>query len=367
MFRFSYIFITLALFIYLRPLPVLASVLAPDQSIWLSKHKNTLVVRPEKNYPPFSFVSSSSSTKPKGMAVDYLDLVARKIGAHPTYMEAKSRSSILNDLKAGKEGIVLALSETDEYDEYMYFSEPFVSLPAVIVTRKDYKSGSSKELTLGDFNAKQVAITEGYTVMDYVKSNYPRIILESTSDDEVGLQKLLLGEVDATVMDIASLSYYTSRDVLSYVTIAGQTGFEYELSFAIPKSMPELQDILNAGLKEITPSEKSIIKDRWITFPSKEKKQSSVFTMGTPIWIGVSVGAMIVILILLFIIIFHNKRHHRIHVASISRTHEKEKKLAQLTQQLEELENANSILGENMDEIKNLEKAIQDKIAHIND
>jgi ABC-type amino acid transport substrate-binding protein len=368
MLRFSYIILFLALFFI--PVTTGAAVLAPDQAQWLKKNHNTLIVRPEKNYPPFSFVSSSPSVQPKGLAVDYLELIARKIGAQPTYLEAKSRSSILSDIKSGKEGIVLALAQTDERDEYLYFSEPFITIPAVIVVRKDYKHGD-KELSLADFNAKQVAITDGNAAMEYVKANYPRIIIEPVSDDEVALQKLLLGEVDSAVMDLASLSYYTSHDMLSYVTVAGQTGFEYKLSFAVPKTMPDLQVILNAGLKEITPSEQSIIKDRWVTFPLQKDKPKggipSLFSIGMPLWIGVSVGATIIILILLTFIIIHNRRHHHIHVASLQRAHDKKQKLSELTGQLEELENANSVLGENMEEIKSLEREIQEKIKHIND
>lgn len=136
--RFSIIFL---LAILLAPFSAQAAVLAPDQQIWLDKKNNTIIVRPEKSYPPFSFVSSSPSIKPKGLAVDYLDLIARKIGAQPRYLEAKSRSNILADLKAGKEGIVMALSEDREDADSFYFSEPFITIPAVIVTRRDYKKG----------------------------------------------------------------------------------------------------------------------------------------------------------------------------------------------------------------------------------
>lgn len=365
-----YIFVTLALLTFLQPSYAEATILAPDQSEWLQKHKNTLVVRPEKNYPPFSFISSNSSTKPKGLAVDYLELIARKIGAQPTYLEPRSRAMILEDLKSGKEGIALALTESDERSSYLYFSEPFITLPAIIIVRKDYKH-SSKELTLGDFNAKQVSITEGSAVSKYIADNYPRIIIESVTDDEVGLQKLLLGEVDAAVMNLASLSYYTSKDMLSYVTVAGQTGFEYKLAFAVPKSMPDLQVILNAGLKDITPTEKEIIKDRWITFPSQQNdKKSMIFpflSVGAPLWIGISISAGVIILILLIIIIIHNRRHHHLHIASVERANSKKQKLSELTKELEELESANSVLGENMEEIKALERSIQEKIEHIND
>lgn len=368
MFRFSYSLFFL-LSIITVPVAVQASILAPNQKLWLEKHNSTIVVRPEKSYPPFSFVSSLPSIKPKGLAVDYLELVARKIEAQPVYLEAKNRATILAELKSGKEGVVLALSESADREDDFYFSEPFISIPAVIVTRKDFKRGSG-ELTLADFTAKQVAITDDYAVMYFIKNNYQRIIIEPVTDDQVALQKLLLGEVDAAVMDLASLSYYTSQDMLSYVTVAGQTGFSYHLSFAVPKSMPDLQVILNAGLKEITPSERQIIKDRWITFPSKEDKSQDLITLfftKAPVWIGVSMAAAIIIVILLTIIIIHTRRHHSLHIASLSRTKDKQHNLTELTKQLKELEDANSVLDENIQEIKSLEHTIQEKIQDIKD
>ncbi|MEK7227738.1 MAG: transporter substrate-binding domain-containing protein, partial [Patescibacteria group bacterium] len=225
------------------------------------------------------------------------------------------------------------------------------------------------DLSLADFNAKQISITDGYLVMDYVINNYPRIIIEPVSDDEVGLQKVLLGEVDAAVMDLASLSYYTSRDMLSYVTVAGQTGFEYKLAFAVPKSMPDLQDILNSGLKEITPSERAIIKDRWVTFPfDKEAKKglAAVFFIGKPLWIGVSILGSILLAALLTIIIIHNRKYHRLSISSLRRTHDKKDKIDELTDELKDLEDASTTLSEDMQEIKSLEKAIKEKIEHIN-
>jgi ABC-type amino acid transport substrate-binding protein len=361
--------ITVLFLILAFPISVRASVLAPDQQDWLEKHKNTIIVRPEKNYPPFSFISSGGSTKPKGLAVDYIDLITRKIGAQNTYLEAKSRSSILSDLKAGKEGVILALSITEEKEDYLYFSEPFINISAVIVTRKDSKYKGDK-VSLADFNSKEVAITDGYAVMDYVTSNYPKIIIDSVTDDEVALQKLLLGEVEAAVMDLASLSYYTSKDMLSYVSVVGQTGFDYELSFAVPKSMPDLQLIINSGLKEITPSEHSVIKDKWITFPSTNEKPKGIFASlykGTSFWLGISIVGAIIIVVLLVLIIVHTKRHHSLHLASISRAKQKERSFNELNSQLKELEEASAVLGENMQEIKSLEKTIQNKIEHIQD
>ena len=338
-----------------------ANVLTPDQSSWLKKHNNTLLARPERNYPPFSFLSSSTSARPKGLAVDYLDLVAKKVGAQVTFLEAKSRNTILSDIKSGKEGIVLAIAESNERLDYMYFSEPFISLPAVIVIRKDFRH--SKELTLADFEAKQLAVTNGYEAFDYIKDNYPKIILDPVSDDEVALQKLLLGEVDGAVMDLASLSYYTSKDVLSYVAIGGQTGFEYKLSFAVPKTIPEMITILNAGLKEITPSEKVIISDRWITFREDTGSKSDKVTkvLQSPLWISISIIGIVIIIVLLTLIIAHSRKHHRYHIESLKRSRE----ASELKNELMRLETASDTLEQNLEEIDSLKRSIEEKIERI--
>jgi ABC-type amino acid transport substrate-binding protein/cell division protein FtsL len=357
---YQYSFAVVLLYLCI-PVVAQAAVLAPTQSSWLTKHNNTILVRPEKNYPPFSFSSSSPNSNPKGLAVDYIELVARKVGATAMYVEAKPSGTVLADLKSGKEGVALALSQTDATGAYLYFSEPFVTIPAVIVTRRDYVRGS-KELTLGDFTAKQVAVTNGYAVQEYIGNNYPKIIIDTVSDDEVGIQKLLLGEVDAAVMDLASLSYYTSHDMLSYVRVAGQTGFQYKLSFAVPKTMPDLAVILNAGLKEVTPAERTLIQDRWITFPTKEdtSRETPFSFMKDSLWAVLSISGAIVIAILLTLMVVHTRRHHRLQIAALSRAREKEKTVVKLTDELKELEEASGVLHENIEEI-------QEKIKHIND
>jgi ABC-type amino acid transport substrate-binding protein/heme exporter protein D len=346
---------------------VRAAVLTPAQDSWLTKHKNTILVRPEKQYPPFSFISSSPHSTPKGLAVDYIELIARKVGAVITYTEAKPSADILSDIREGKEGVVLAVSQTDAAERYLYFSESFMQIPAVIVTRRDYNR-SEREFTLGDFTAKQVALTKGYAVEEFIKNNYPKIILDTVSDDEVALQKVLLGEVDAAVMDLASLSYYTSRDMLSYVQVSGQTGFEYKLSFAVPKSMPDAVIIINAGLKEITPAEHTLIKERWVTFPSnKESTQSfsSFFHMKSSIWVVLSVVGAIVIVILLIFMVIHSRTHHRLQIAVLAKKREKEHQIQRLTNELKELEEAQGVLGQNMQEIRALEEEIKNNIDHL--
>lgn len=335
--------------------------LSPESDSWLKQNKNTVLIRAERSYPPFSFVSSNvPNARPKGLAVDYIELILKKVGASPVFLEAKSKESILKDIKENKEGIFLYVE--DKNSDNLYFTESFISLGAVIVVRKDFDIKG--ELNLSDFEGREVSLTRGYKVESYISENYPKIITEPVSDDEVALQKLLLGEVDAAIMDLASLSYYTSSDVVSYVKVAGQTGFKYNFAFATSKENPELINIINSGLKELSDSEHKIIYDKWISFYNNEKDDIS-FLNTSPSFLAI-IGIGLVIIILLLIIAFrHSREHHSLELNFLNKRIAKKQEVDKLKNELLELQIANDDLEKNLDTVKSLEKEIQSKISEL--
>jgi uncharacterized protein YlxW (UPF0749 family) len=142
-----------------------------------------------------------------------------------------------------------------------------------------------------------------------------------------------------------------------------QTGFEYKLSFAVPKTIPEMITILNAGLKEITPSEKVIISDRWITFREDTGSKSDKVTkvLQSPLWISISIIGIVIIIVLLTLIIAHSRKHHRYHIESLKRSRE----ASELKNELMRLETASDTLEQNLEEIDSLKRSIEEKIERI--
>jgi ABC-type amino acid transport substrate-binding protein len=341
-----------------------SSILTVEQNKWLSSKNRTILVRPEQNYPPFVFKSSSGiNTQIQGLGVDYLELIAKKINTKIQYFEAGSLSNILASLKEGKDGVVIAITETAERDEYLYFTKPFVSVPAVIVLRKD-SSLNGKNLTLASLSGKVVAVGASYGVESYIKTNYNKVLIEEVTDDEVGLQKLLLGEVDAAVMDLASLSYYTSNDMLSYVRVASQTGFDYDLSFGISKNTPELKDIFNSALDSMSPQDKTILRDKWITFKDSggsELEAQGFLTSNNNTFISIIILSLF-FLIVVYLLVRSFWKTQLLLIQNMWRRPKNSPRT--LSQEFEELEDSKDIIKDELARIEELEKDIKDKIEH---
>ncbi len=330
------------------------------QEAWLNSHQRTISVKPERSNAPFVFVGSGTTKKIKGLATEYLEAIANNIRVKVSYTEPAPLVDILREAKEGNNDVLLSLSPTDELGQYFYFTDSYLTMPAVIVTRKDFKPRRNT-VSLNDFNDKKVAIGNRYPVSLYVQTNYPKVMIESVPDDEVGLQKLLLGEVEATVMDLASLSYYTSNDVLSYVKAVGRTGFEYKHSFAVPKSQPELLLILDAGLKNLSDAEKQVIIDKWISVdtidvninPSSNKESPEKLTL----WL-IFAGFIVLIIATVVTVITVRKSQFR---AFFNRGAKKET-LLEVEEELKELQEAHESLKDEMEHITALEEDIEKKM-----
>jgi ABC-type amino acid transport substrate-binding protein len=247
-------------------------VLSAEEVYWLQSRNNTIVVYPEENNPPYSYRNSAGN--PQGLAIDYLELIGEKIGVKIVYLTPRPRSQILSDIQSGKGDIIAALTPDKEKEGFLLFTTNYLSSSSVLVVRKDYDKRSG--LNPANFNGKRMAVVKNSALESYMRVNYPRIILEEVTDSEIGLQKVVLGEVEAVAMDVASLSYYLSKQVLSSVKVVGNTGFEYKPSFGIAKASAPLQSILEKGLSQISITERQQIFDKWINLPDQKKTDETL-------------------------------------------------------------------------------------------
>ncbi len=328
--------------------------LTPEESLWLKSRNNTIVVYPEKNNPPYSYTSAAGNVQ--GLSIDYIELIAEKIGAKIEYLNPQPLNQILNDVPQGKGDIVADLMETDERGSDFIFTDSFITVPTVIVTRKDFERKNS--LTLNDFNGKRISVISGTALEKYIHKNYPRVIIEEVTDDEVSLQQVVLGEVDAAALDVASLSFYLSKQVLSSVKIVGNTGFEYKPAFGLLKNKTILQSILDKGMTQISTSDRALLTDKWIVVPDQNTTPDSFFT-------NVKDNFAIVLLYLLasavviIIVIFLRKNSWRPrHLKKIEDIHA-------LKAESEELAAESDTLNQELQEIKLEEEQLKEKIRSL--
>jgi len=327
--------------------------LTPEETLWLSSRNNTIVVYPEKSFAPFSYQSNSGI--PLGLSIDYIELIAEKIGAKVEYLPAKSLSQILEDVKVGKGDIITSLIDSPEKQDYIYFTDSYTDISSVIVVRKD--SSIKNGITLNDLNGQKVAITSGRAVENFISKNYPRVIIDSVTDDEVGLQQLVLGEVDAAVMDIASLSFYLSKQVLSSVKIVGNAGFNYELAFGIPKNKQILQSILDKGLTQISKNERSILNEKWIIAP-EEQDRSLLAVLSNTFNSEIIKYTFLLLFIFVLFLVFNKKNGYQRFMA-------KKSHIKDIKNEMSELEEMNDSLTEELEHIKEAEDKLKKKLDSI--
>jgi len=276
-------------------------ILTPEESAWLKSKKNTITVIPERNNPPFAF--SDTSWKLQGIFIDYINLVAKKLDIEVDFLTARTRPDVIDMLKQDKGDYIGNLGADKAKELSLPHSTPYFTAPIVIIVRNDYPSGTG--LTLDDLHNKKVSALGGSVVELYIKKIHPKIILEGVFDNELVLQKVVLAEADAAVMNLASLSYYMSKQSIKSIKVAGNVpGFDVNLAFVTSNNEPLLNSILEKGLAQITEEEKEKIIQKWQDTPIKKVNERADSIPMTVLYTFSIIG----IFALIFIIVEHRRR-----------------------------------------------------------
>jgi len=234
--------------------------LEPAEKKWLAEHSEELYFAPDPMYAPFEFYDQNDKTT-KGIANDYLNLIAKKLGIHFKILRASSFEQILELAKNKKVAIVNAATKTPERSEYLLFTEPIVEIKNIILTRK----GDYSEISIDEILRKKIALVEGYAVTEYLVKKYPGLKYTLVPSDLSAILNVSYRMADAAVIDNATAIYFIEKEGISNLRISGDVGYPVRLAIGSRKDWPELNRILNKGLSALTQEEKRDIYHKWIT------------------------------------------------------------------------------------------------------
>ena len=234
------------------------SFLTSQELAWLQARDNTVIIAPEEDYPPFSFINNKSQLS--GISADYIHLLEKKLPLRFKYLPFANLTQQLEAVKTGQADMLCNLKETPERLEYLRFTQPYIEVPVVIITRKASQGLS----TLASLQGHRVAVGRNYGIHEYLRTHHPGLTLSPQENDIQSLRKLSFDEVDAAVMDVASASYLIESESIVNLKITGNTPFRYILSMAIRNDLPILLDILDKGIAQISLKEREAITSKWI-------------------------------------------------------------------------------------------------------
>ena len=232
--------------------------LTTEERAWLAKHP-VIRLAPDPDFPPVEFFDSKGTYR--GIAAELVALVEKKLPIRFEIVHLRNWDEVLRQGRSRQIDMFGAAVPTPERLQYMRFTRPFVTFPAVILVRDNMKIPPRKVTTLEGLH---VAVVSGYAAYEYMKRAYPQVKLEVMPDISSGLRQVSFGKVDAMVLNLASASYYIRKLGITNLAISKDTDFIYDLSFACRSDWPLLHAILDKAVASITPEEYNRITASWI-------------------------------------------------------------------------------------------------------
>ncbi|UGA57487.1 transporter substrate-binding domain-containing protein [Vibrio sp. VB16] len=234
--------------------------LTMKQREWLEKkHKVQVMV---VDLPPYMIVKAGKP--PEGLAIDYLNIIAQRTGIEFNYeVSEQPFSDFLEGMKRGEgPDMIPVIVNRRERQEYMLFSDNYIESSTVIATR-------NKSVFITDVQSltgKSVAVLKAGNVQKLLLENYPDIRLALYDSNEMALEALANGHIDAFVGSLTNTAYIIQKRGFSNIKIIATSslGTEY-FSMGNRKDGPELNSLINLALSSINERERTAIRSKYVT------------------------------------------------------------------------------------------------------
>jgi PAS domain S-box-containing protein len=241
--------------------------LTDEEKRWLSHH-HTLKVGMDPDYAPYEWTDKSGNHI--GMAVEYIHRLEKTLGLHFEIVKNKTWVELLDMAKKGELDMLTSIVKTPERSKYLTFSEPYRDAPTIIIDNGNGSFiGSLKQLS-----NKKVSVEKGYFMEEFMKNNYPKIILLTANSTKEALKMVVDGTVNAYVGDANVAEYVIKTNNFDTLRFSGQTEYISHQSFALTKGNEPLANILTKAMATIPKKETDEMFNHWLNIESGIKQET---------------------------------------------------------------------------------------------
>jgi PAS domain S-box-containing protein len=269
----------------------LAITLTPEERNWLDRHA-VLKVGGPRAFPPFHFFDGDGN--PRGIAFDYLRLIMAQLGVDIEVQKDLPWPEVMRKAREGEIDLISCVARTPERESYLLFSNPYLSFPLVIISRKDAPFIGG----LNDLKGMRVAFVEGNSVFEWIERDSIEVAPYFVGSPLKALKAVSSGSAQAHIENLAAAGYLIEKYGLANLKVAAPTSYDnYELHFAVRSDWPELISIINKALAALTPEQHAAIRNDWLSV----RYEYGISLTDVLKWILVIVVPIFLVLILIFI------------------------------------------------------------------
>ncbi len=233
-------------------------ILTKEERNYLKKHP-VLKAHNESNWPPFNFNENGQA---KGFSIDYMNLIAEKIGVKVRYISGYTWYEFLQMINTDKLDIIDNIAITPERKKSITFTHPYIDLQHAIYTNVNNQIYYS----LQDLKGKRVALVKGFFIQQYLAEHYPKIRQVLVPDQLQALKLLSLGRVDAVVGKQVVVDYLMREYLISNIiatSYINDPGTISHVALGVSKKDKILARILKKAQETVTKQELEKLKHKW--------------------------------------------------------------------------------------------------------
>lgn len=170
-----------------------------------------------------------------------------------------SGTDLIEYSKINHKFIVVGIAATENRRTYLSFTDPFIKVPYVIVTKR-----SSNLTTTGELRGKKTCTVANYAINDFLAEKFPTLNITPVSDNREGLRGVSTGIFDAMILNQMYASHIIEEQGITNLKIAGESGYLNRLSAAASIKDPILSGILEKAVDQIAPRTKRKLYQKWL-------------------------------------------------------------------------------------------------------
>lgn len=243
--------------------------LTPSERQWLDK-KQKVVVAFDGNFPPYSFINEHGDFE--GISVEITRRLARRLGISLEIYPHGQWPLVFAAGQQRKVDIVAALGIRPYRQQWFEFTRPYLTLSNYVVTRKE---NAAKYKNLDNLKGKKVLALPNSLDTEALLKRIPDVDIEYIDNLPEALERVSIGEAEATVGDISVVNYYMSRKSLSNLSLSANLARDERMAFGVRKDMPQLAGIFDKALETLSTLELNQLYAHW--YVPKQIKQDTKF------------------------------------------------------------------------------------------
>lgn len=217
-----------------------------ENSLEKIKKEGVIKIGLEDSFPPMEFRDSKNELK--GFDIDLANEIGKKLGVKTEFVPTDFNGIILA-LKTGKfDAVISGLSITDERKKEIAFSDPYLMNSQIIIV----KNGNTAIKKSEDLKGKTVGVGLGTTSENVAAKLQGLKEVKKYDKTTEELQDLLIGRIDAVIVDEPVGRYYLSdKDKQGKYTVLDDKLTKEPMGIGFKKEDKELQSAVQKAVDDL--------------------------------------------------------------------------------------------------------------------